>query len=100
MFGAVVPSQPHAILLVEQGERLAIDEIPFYNEIGNTLKHQYAGSEAWIISSNLEALKHVGLKPTKKIKLYNGKLEARLQGYNLYDGSAKQRAATTSSESE
>ena len=90
----------HIVFNPPYGERLAIDEIAFYNEIGNTLKHQYAGSEAWIISSNLEALKHVGLKPTKKIKLYNGKLEARLQGYSLYDGSAKQRAATTSSESE
>jgi putative N6-adenine-specific DNA methylase len=90
----------HMVFNPPYGERLAIDEIPFYNEIGNTLKHHYSGSEAWIISSNFEALKHIGLKHTKKIKLYNGKLEARLQRYSLYEGSVKQRSATTSSESE
>lgn len=79
----------HMVFNPPYGERLAIDEIPFYKEIGSTLKHQYAGSEAWLISSNLEALKHVGLKPIKKIKLYNGKLEARFQGYSLYQGSSK-----------
>ena len=84
-------SSLHMVFNPPYGERLAIDEIPFYKEIGNTLKQHYNNSEAWLISSNLEALKHLGLKPFKKIKLYNGKLEAKLQGYRLYSGSLKDK---------
>jgi len=81
----------HMVFNPPYGERLDIDEIPFYKEIGNTLKQHYNNSEAWLISSNLEALKHLGLKPFKKTKLYNGKLEAKLQGYRLYSGSLKEK---------
>ncbi len=71
------------------GERLpvAIDE--FYKEIGDTLKSSYPGSHAWFITSNMEALKHVGLRPSRKIKLYNGSLESRLVKYEMYEGSRK-----------
>lgn len=92
-FKALPPttSPLHIVFNPPYGERLAIDEIPFYKEIGNTLKQHYNNSEAWLISSNLEALKHLGLKPFKKTKLYNGKLEAKLQGYRLYSGSLKEK---------
>jgi putative N6-adenine-specific DNA methylase len=69
------------------GERLQEDNIvEFYQEIGNQLKHHYAGHTAWIISANADALKHVGLRPTRKIKLYNGALECRLQKFELFEG--------------
>ena len=57
----------------------------------NTLKQKYAGYSAWFISSNMEALKKVGLKPSKKVKLFNGNLECRLMNYQLYDGSKRVR---------
>ncbi|GIV32241.1 MAG: RNA methyltransferase [Saprospiraceae bacterium] len=61
----------------------------FYKKIGDTLKATYTGSEAWIISSNLKDLKYVGLRPSRKIKLFNGSLECRFQKYELYPGSRK-----------
>ncbi|KQC33085.1 MULTISPECIES: THUMP domain-containing class I SAM-dependent RNA methyltransferase [Nonlabens] len=70
-------------------ERLEIDMEAFYKEIGDTLKSRYAGSTAWMITGNLEALKHVGLKASRRIKLFNGKLEARLVKYEMYRGSKK-----------
>ena len=71
-------------------ERISIDNIEkFYGNIGNTLKRGYPGTQAWMITSNMEALKYVGLKPSKKIKLYNGKLESRLARYEIYEGSRK-----------
>lgn len=71
-------------------ERLSIENVnEFYASIGNTLKRGYPGSQAWMITSNMEALKSVGLRPSKKIKLYNGKLESRLVQYELYEGSRK-----------
>ncbi|MCB0457695.1 MAG: class I SAM-dependent RNA methyltransferase [Flavobacteriaceae bacterium] len=71
-------------------ERLSVKNISeFYGNIGNTLKHGYPGSQAWMITSNMEALKHVGLRPSQKIKLFNGKLEAKLVKYEMYAGSKK-----------
>ena len=71
-------------------ERLAVQDIEaFYAEIGNTLKRGYPGTQAWMITSNMEALKCVGLRPSKKIKLYNGKLESRFVRYEMYEGSRK-----------
>ena len=57
--------------------------------IGDQLKQQFGGYEAWIISPNMEAFKHVGLRPSRKIVLFNGPLECKLQKYELYAGSKK-----------
>jgi putative N6-adenine-specific DNA methylase len=71
-------------------ERISIDNVErFYANIGNTLKRSYPDSQAWMITSNLEALKYVGLRPSKKIKLFNGKLESKLVQYEMYAGSKK-----------
>ena len=74
------------------GERLSIDMPTFYGKIGDTLKNGYPGSKVWFITSNLESLKYVGLRPSRKIKVYNGKLESRLVHYEMYEGSKKQKA--------
>jgi putative N6-adenine-specific DNA methylase len=71
------------------GERLPIDVNVFYKRIGDTLKQHYAGTQAWFITSNLEAIKSVGLRPSRKIKLFNGKLESKLVKYELYSGTKK-----------
>lgn len=77
------------------GERLDIDMERFYREIGDTLKQNYSNTNAWFITANLEALKFVGLKPSRKIKLFNGKLEARLVKYEMYEGSKKGKYMNT-----
>jgi putative N6-adenine-specific DNA methylase len=71
------------------GERLNIELERFYREIGDTLKTNYSNTNAWFITANLEALKFVGLRPSRKIKLFNGSLEARLVKYEMYEGSKK-----------
>src|SRR5690554_236977 len=79
----------HMVFNPPYGERLDIDMERFYREIGDTFKQNYPGTQAWFITANLEALKYVGLKPSRKIKLFNGKLEARLVKYEIYSGSKK-----------
>ena len=79
----------HMVFNPPYGERLDIDMERFYREIGDTLKQNYPNTNAWFITANLEALKFVGLKPSRKIKLFNGKLEARLVKYEMYEGSKK-----------
>lgn len=71
------------------GERLNIELERFYRELGDTLKNNYPNTNAWFITANLEALKFVGLRPSRKIKLFNGSLEARLVKYEMYEGSKK-----------
>lgn len=79
----------HMVFNPPYGERLDIDMENFYKNIGDTLKQNYPGTTAWFITSNLEALKHVGLRPSRKIKLFNAKLESKLVKYDIYEGSKK-----------
>ena len=71
------------------GERLQIDMEAFYAEIGDTLKQSYPNTDAWFITSNMEAIKNVGLRPSRRIRLFNGKLESKLLKYEIYQGSKK-----------
>lgn len=79
----------HMMFNPPYGERLDIDLEQFYSQIGDTLKKGYPSTDAWFITANLEALKFVGLKPSRKIKLFNGSLEARLVKYEMYAGSKR-----------
>ena len=72
------------------GERLEINVPVFYKEIGNSLKQHYTDTNAWFITSDFTTgLKSVGLRTSKKIKVYNGKLECRFVKYEMYKGSKK-----------
>jgi len=79
----------HMVFNPPYGERLDIEMQQFYGDIGNTLKKSYPGTHAWFITSNLEALKFVGLKPSRKIKVFNSQLEARLVKFEMYAGSKR-----------
>lgn len=79
----------HMLFNPPYGERLNIEMEDFYKSIGDTLKQNYPGTDAWLITSNLEALKCVGLRPSRKIKLFNAKLESRFVKYVMYEGSKK-----------
>ncbi|MGY5503148.1 THUMP domain-containing class I SAM-dependent RNA methyltransferase [Riemerella anatipestifer] len=70
-------------------ERISINDEAFYKKIGDTFKQNYPNTLAWLISSDLEAVKKLGLRPSRKIKLYNGKLETRFLQYEMYEGSKK-----------
>ncbi|WP_319266329.1 class I SAM-dependent RNA methyltransferase [uncultured Draconibacterium sp.] len=72
------------------GERLRENDLDgLYSMIGERLKHQYSGNSAWILSSSLESLKFVGLKPSQKIDLFNGALKCKFNNYRLFEGKGK-----------
>ena len=73
----------------ERLEESNINEL--YKMIGDQLKQAFQGFQAWIISSNLQALKNIGLRPSKKLTLFNAALECRFQKFELYKGSKKQK---------
>ena len=68
---------------------MAADVSPLYENIGNWLKHDLTESKAWIISSSEEGLKSVGLKPSKKYKVFNGDLECGFRCYETYAGTKR-----------
>jgi putative N6-adenine-specific DNA methylase len=73
------------------GQRIQPEEIDeLYGAIGTTLKHNFPGTTAWLITSNRDSLKHVGLKPKEKHILFNGALECILLKYEMYQGTKKQ----------
>ena len=77
------------------GERIKVEDLnAMYELLGDTFKRKYGENcEVWLISSDFEALKHIGLKPSKKIPLLNGQLDCRLVQFQLYEGSLKEKKA-------
>lgn len=72
------------------GQRIETDDLfDLYDLIGRVFKNKYSGNTAWIISSDLDAFKYVGLRPSRKITIYNSNLECRFCKYELYEGSKK-----------
>ncbi len=82
---------PLVMLNPPYGERLKSNKEmeDLYGAIGSTLKHQFAGATAWIISSNAEAMKRIGLKPSRKYRLLNGELDCQFNRYDLFQGKRK-----------
>jgi putative N6-adenine-specific DNA methylase len=83
--GYVVFNPPYGQRLIPE------DIIKLYSMIGTTLKHNFHGSRAWIITSGKEYIKYIGLKPKSKYILFNGALECILSGYEMYEGTRKSK---------
>jgi putative N6-adenine-specific DNA methylase len=87
-----IPPQGGGVMLTNPpyGERIVPEDIvKLYQEIGDGLKKNYKGYNAWIISSDMNALKFIGLRPTRKIALFNGPLECRFVKFEIYEGSKR-----------
>ena len=78
------------------GERIKIEDLnAMYQQLGDTFKRKYGKDcEVWLITSDFEAMKHIGLKPSKKIPLLNGQLDCRFLQFELYEGSLKDKQKT------
>ncbi len=87
----ITNASPLVMLNPPYGERLKSNKEmeDLYSAIGTALKHQFTGATAWIISSNAEAMKCIGLKPSKKYRLLNGELDCQFNKYELFQGKRK-----------
>jgi putative N6-adenine-specific DNA methylase len=90
--GLIVTNPPYGVRVGEQQELAG-----FYPKLGDALKAKYAGWTAWIFTGDLRLPKLIGLKPSRRIPLYNGALECRLYAFHIVAG-AMRRAATTGRE--
>ncbi|MCJ8290510.1 MAG: hypothetical protein HRT58_12655 [Crocinitomicaceae bacterium] len=80
--GVMVSNPPY-------GERMGEEIEEMYEDLGNWMKGSMKGFSCWILSSNKEALKFVGLRPDRKIKVFNGDLECSFRKFSIYEGSKK-----------
>lgn len=73
------------------GERISTPNLlGTYKMIGERLKHQFTGNDAWILSYREECFDQIGLKPSIKIPLYNGSLECEFRKYQMFDGKMRE----------
>jgi len=91
-----VPEGPGVIMFnPEYGERLGVHtklEIT-YKRIGDYLKQECKGYRGYVFTGNADLAKKIGLRPSRRIEFYNGKLDCRLFEYELYDGSKREPKA-------
>ena len=73
------------------GERMGTDIPEMYESLGDWMKTEMSGYTCWIISASEEGFKNVGLRPTRKLRLYNGDLECSFRKFEIYSGSKKDR---------
>lgn len=87
-----VPEQPGLVLFnPEYGERLGVHTKleATYKRIGDFMKTRCKGYTGYIFTGNPDLAKKIGLRASRKIEFYNGKLDCRLLEYELYDGSRR-----------
>lgn len=91
--GVLICNPPYGERL--HGDKGQDDIEEMYENMGSWFKKELSGFTCWVISSNEDALKAVGLKPSKKIKLFNGDLDCSFRAYQMFQGSHKEQFVTS-----
>jgi putative N6-adenine-specific DNA methylase len=82
--GTLITNPPYGVRIGEQQELAE-----FYPKLGDALKAKYAGWTVWVFTADMRLSKLIGLKPFRRIPLYNGPLECRLYGFDIVAGSMR-----------
>ena len=90
-FETLIKENSFVIFNPPYGERIELGINEFYEKVGDSLKNNYKNCTVWIISSDLENMKMIGLKPTKKINLMNANLKCSFREFKIYVGSKKSK---------
>ncbi len=83
--GVIVCNPPYGVRLGDVAELTS-----FYRRFGDALKHRGAGATAWLLVGNPDLAKAIGLRPSRRIVLFNGPIECRLLRFDLYQGSTRE----------
>lgn len=69
------------------GERISSPNLlGLYRTLGDRLKHQFVGNDAWVIGYREETFEQIGLKSSLRIPLFNGSLDCEFHKYQIFDG--------------
>ncbi|MDB5087549.1 MAG: putative N6-adenine-specific methylase [Mucilaginibacter sp.] len=88
-----VPEEPGIIMFnPEYGERLGVHTKleATYKRMGDFMKKECLGYRGYVFTGNPDLAKVIGLRASRKIEFYNGKLDCRLLEYELYTGSKRE----------
>jgi len=84
--GTVVTNPPYGVRIGEE-EELA----RFYPRLGDALKQRFAGWNVCIFTADMRLPKLIGLRPKRRVPLFNGALECRLYEFEMVAGTARKR---------
>ena len=84
----LITNPPYGERLTASGRSASLQDL--YALIGTKLKHEFSPGEAWVISSNKEALMQIGLRPSQRVELFNGALSCEYRKYELFSGKRKE----------
>jgi 23S rRNA G2445 N2-methylase RlmL len=76
--GMIICNPPYGIRL---GDEDNVKDV--YRDLGHTLKSQFKGWDAWILSGNKDLIMEMKLKTERKFLIFNGPLECRFLKYNI-----------------
>ncbi len=82
--GIIVTNPPYGVRMDDRDHLAA-----FYPQLGDALKKRFSGWTAYILSSDMQLAKGIGLAASKRTPLFNGALECRLFEYKLVSGSMR-----------
>ena len=71
--GLLVVNPPYGVRLGDEA-KLA----PLYAELGDVLRRRFLGWSAYVLTGSAALAKHIGLRPARRIPIFNGALECRL----------------------
>jgi len=94
----LVPPPPPGVVIINPpyGERLSVSDISnSYRSIGDAFKKSFADYDAYVFTGNLAAAKHIGLRTSRRIEMYNGPIECRLLKFEMYKGNRKSRTPSS-----
>jgi len=75
----LITNPPYGVRIGEQNQAETT-----IREFGDFLKQSCTGSTAWILCGSIGLMKHIGLRTSKRVPLFNGPLETRLVKLDLY----------------
>ncbi len=84
--GLIVSNPPYGVRLTSD------QQTAFYAALGDALKQRFQGWSAWLLSADPELPRHIGLRASSRVPLYNGPLECRLYEYRLVAGGMRRGA--------
>ena len=82
--GIIVTNPPYGVRMEDRDDLAA-----FYPKLGDALKRHFSGWTAYILSSDMQLAKGIGLSASKRTPLFNGALECRLFEYKMVAGSMR-----------
>ena len=83
-FAVVAPEPGPGLVAVNPPYGTRAEDAVSWSSLGDLLKQRFRGWRAVVLAGDLSGAKHIGLKPKRRLPVWNGPLEARILVFELY----------------